>query len=173
MSGSDSSAVAAANGPVQDPGDLRPGEEIVDLPAHHDAGLYFIGRIRTPWPARSACPRQGDIAHGPLCRIAVDGRWARALTGIGRHSHLQVLYWMDQARRDAVLLSPRGAAAPSGALALRAPLRPNPIASSTVALVDVDGYVLTVRGLDCVDGTPLLDIKPVRCPMASEEPITT
>jgi len=71
-----------------------------------------------------------------------------------------VLYWMDKARRDLVLQAPRHYATQRGTFALRSPVRPNPIAASVVELVKVDGTRLTVRGLDCLDGTPLLDIKP-------------
>ena len=84
-----------------------------------------------------------------------------ALDGIEDHAELQVLYWMHEARRDLVRLSPRHGDR-RGPFALRAPTRPNPIASSIVALVARDGGVLTVRGLDCLDRTPLLDIKPWR-----------
>ena len=73
---------------------------------------------------------------------------------------LQILYWMHLSRRDAVLQNPDFGARAIGTFALRSPLRPNPVASSLVRLIGIDGPVLTVRGLDCVDGTPLVDIKP-------------
>jgi tRNA (Thr-GGU) A37 N-methylase len=57
---------------------------------------------------------------------------------------------------------PRLSGRPSGTFALRSPARPNPIASSVVELVSVEGNVVTVRGLDCLDGTPLIDLKPAR-----------
>lgn len=139
---------------------LRPGEEVVSLPGPYDAGLWFIGRIHTPWPRREDCPRRGDDQAGPDCILEVDPRWERALAGLEAKDHIQVLYWMDQARRDAVLQSRHGAEAPVGTFALRSPVRPNPIASSVVRLIRIDGHKVHVRGLDCVDGTPLLDIKP-------------
>ena len=67
---------------------------------------------------------------------------------------------MDKARRDLVLQSPRHCATQRGTFALRSPVRPNPIAASVVKLVKVEGTRLTVIGLDCLDGTPLVDIKP-------------
>jgi tRNA-Thr(GGU) m(6)t(6)A37 methyltransferase TsaA len=144
---------------------LRPGEATVEVEDAAQAALYFIGRIRTPWPTREQCPRSGDLA-GPLCRIEIAEPWPRALAGIERHERLQVLYWMHLARRDLVLQNPRGTGAPQGTFALRSPLRPNPIASSIVALERVEGATLLVRGLDCVDGTPLIDLKPEYCPRA-------
>ncbi len=147
---SDQSHDGARHGEVISPG---------ALPA--DATLCFIGRVETPWRSRSDCPRQGDAVAGPLCRLLVDDRWIPALEGVERLDALQVLYWMFEARRDLVRLSPRHAT-PRGPFALRAPTRPNPIASSLVTLVERRGGTLIVRGLDCVDGTPLLDIKPWR-----------
>jgi tRNA (Thr-GGU) A37 N-methylase len=67
---------------------------------------------------------------------------------------------MHQARRDLVLQAPSGAGTTTGTFALRSPVRPNPIASAIVELVEIDGAILWVRGLDCLDGTPLLDLKP-------------
>ncbi len=146
---------------------IRPGEVAVRLPDATDAGVYFIGRIRTPWLSRRDCPRRGDPVGGPICAIEVDARWIEALTGIEAHPRLQVLYWMHQARRDLVLQTPR-AAGLIGTFALRSPVRPNPIASSVVALVERSGAILRVRGLDCLDGTPLIDLKPDRTGTAAQ-----
>ena len=140
---------------------IRPGEIAVPLPDQTDAGLYFIGRIRTPWLTRKHCPRRGDL-DGPVCTIEVDARWADALTGIETHPRLQVLYWMHEARRDLVLQRPKSSGVTHATFALRSPVRPNPIASSVVVLVERSGTSLKVRGLDCIDGTPLIDLKPER-----------
>jgi tRNA (adenine37-N6)-methyltransferase len=140
---------------------LRPGEETVPLPAASDAGVYFIGAIRTPWTQRSMCPKRGTL-DGPICRLVIEERWHLALRDIGRHARLQVLYWMHLSRRDLVLQTPLRTMQTTGTFALRSPVRPNPIASSVVALVDVQDCTILVRGLDCLDGTPLIDIKPDR-----------
>jgi tRNA-Thr(GGU) m(6)t(6)A37 methyltransferase TsaA len=139
-------------------GDLRPGEVAVDLPPQTDAGLYFIGTIRTPWQTRQECPKRGS-PDGPVCTIVVDERWREGLTGLAGHQRVQVLYWMHGARRDLTLQTPFGKET-RGTFALRSPVRPNPIASSLVELVAIDGVSLQVRGLDCLDGTPLIDLKP-------------
>jgi tRNA (adenine37-N6)-methyltransferase len=144
---------------------LRPGEETVELAGAPRAELHFIGRILTPWATRRDCPRSGDLS-GPLCRVEIAEPWRRALIGIERQERLQLLYWMHLARRDLVLQNPHGDGATQGTFALRSPLRPNPIGSSIVALQRVEGATLFVRGLDCVDGTPLIDIKPEYCPRA-------
>ena len=140
----------------------RTGELEVALPERTDARLVFIGRIRTPFATRDDCPRQGSL-EGPVCRIEVDEPWRPGLKGLERYARVEVLYWMDQARRDLVQQSPKSDALATGVFALRSPLRPNPIATSLVELVGIEPGALLVRGLDCIDGTPLLDIKPDRC----------
>lgn len=146
----------------RDAAQLRAGEEVTELPEPRDAALLFIGRIETPWATRAACPRRGDPEHGPDCTIVLDPRWRPALQGLAAGDRLQLLYWMHRARRDLVVQAPRSRDGTLGTFALRSPNRPNPIASSSVRLVAIDGDRLTVRGLDCVSGTPLLDIKPDR-----------
>lgn len=138
---------------------IREGEVAVPLPEKTDAGVYFIGRIRTPWTRRDQCPknaRESDAA----CTIEVDPRFAAGLQGVESCSHLLVLYWMNRSRRDLVLQAPRSYRELHGTFSLRSPARPNPIAVSVVALREVSGNRLSVAGLDCLDGTPLIDIKP-------------
>ena len=144
---------------MDDPYGIRPGEQAVALPETFDAQVYFIGRIRTPWRTRDDCPKNARESDA-VCTIEVDPRWTTALTGIETCSHLLVLYWMDRARRDLVLQAPRHYREPRGTFALRSPVRPNPIAASVVRLTKVDGTHLSVVGLDCLDGTPLIDLKP-------------
>ena len=84
---------------------LRPGEVAVALPPHADAGVYFIGTIRTPWRTRGECPKRGS-PDGPICSIEIDERWRAALTDLADHRRIQVLYWMHRARRDLVLQTP-------------------------------------------------------------------
>jgi tRNA-Thr(GGU) m(6)t(6)A37 methyltransferase TsaA len=126
-----------------------------------DAVLVFIGEIRTPWNSRQGCPRQGQ-ADGPVCEIVVVEPWDEALEGIERYPQLEVLYWLHRARRDLVLQSAQRDPTPRGTFSLRSPVRPNPIGSSVVTLERREGRRLWVRGLDCLNGTPLLDIKPER-----------
>src|SRR5690349_6067709 len=110
--------------------DIRGGEVVVTLPESFDAGLYFIGRIRTPWTQRSECPKNPREGADTLCRIEVDPRWTGALAGIESCTHIIVLYWMDKARRDLTLQAPRHQGTQRGTFTLRSPVRPNPIALS-------------------------------------------
>ncbi len=139
--------------------DARAGEQRVPPPQSFDAGLHFIGRIRTPWRHLAECPKNGGEAEA-VCAIELDPRYALGLKDVETCSHLIVLYWMDQAPRDLILQKPRHYGEPHGVFALRSPARPNPIAISVVELCGIDGTSLKVRGIDCLDGTPLLDIKP-------------
>ena len=138
---------------------IRDGEIAVELPKNFDASLYFIGRIRTPWKTREECPKNARESDA-VCTNEVDPRWAAALTGVESCTHLVVLYWMNRSRRDLVLQVPRHYGVGRGTFALRSPARPNPIAMSVVRLVGIDGTKLSVVGLDCLDDTPLIDIKP-------------
>ena len=141
--------------------ETRAAERAIEWPDATDAGLIFIGRIRTPWTSRMDCPRQGRH-DGPTCRIEIFETWTTALEGITDYDRLEILYWLHRSRRDLVLQSPRNDGKTRGTFALRSPVRPNPIGTSIVRLIGVEGSTLLVRGLDCLDGTPLLDIKPDR-----------
>ena len=138
---------------------IRDGEVAIDLPETFDASLYFIGRIRTPWTRREDCPKNARESDA-ICTLAIDPRWAPALKNVESCTHLVVLYWMNRSRRDLVLQVPRHDGVARGTFALRSPARPNPIAMSVVRLVGIAGTTLSVVGLDCLDGTPLVDIKP-------------
>jgi tRNA (adenine37-N6)-methyltransferase len=152
--------------------EIRANEVAVESQSHDDAWLSFIGRIGTPWTDRLECPRQGR-SEGPVCRIEIFPPWVEALDGIERYSRLEVLYWLHQSRRDLVRQSPANDGTTFGTFAIRSPVRPNPIGTSIVELVAREGAVLLVRGLDCLDGTPLIDLKPDRTlfkPIAPPQP---
>jgi tRNA-Thr(GGU) m(6)t(6)A37 methyltransferase TsaA len=138
---------------------VRPGEISAPLPDNFDGGLYFIGRIHTPWKRREDCPKNARESDAE-CRIEVDAHWAAALSGLETCSHIIVLYWMDQARRDLVFQVPAHYGTGRGTFALRSPARPNPIALSVARLLGIHGPQVRVQGLDCLDNTPLLDLKP-------------
>jgi tRNA (Thr-GGU) A37 N-methylase len=84
-----------------------------------------------------------------------------------------VIYWLHQSRRDLVHQSPASDAKTHGTFALRSPVRPNPLGTSIAKLVGIEGNIVLVQGLDCLDGTPLVDLKPDRCqftPVAPPQP---
>lgn len=152
--------------------EIRKGEVAVDSPSPTDAGLVFIGRIHTPWTDRMKTPRQGRH-DGPVCRIEIFEPWIAALKGLDRFSQIEVIYWLHESRRDLVLESPASDENLHGTFSLRSPVRPNPLGTSIAKLVGIDGAMVLVRGLDCLDGTPLIDLKPDRCqftPIAPPQP---
>jgi tRNA-Thr(GGU) m(6)t(6)A37 methyltransferase TsaA len=142
--------------------EIRPSEIAVVPPPPTDAGLVFIGRIRTPWTSRMETPRQGRL-DGPICRLELFEPWIAALAGLERYERAEIIYWLHLSRRDLVLQSPASNGIAHGTFSLRSPVRPNPLGTSIVAVVGIEGNTVLVRGLDCLDGTPLLDIKPDRC----------
>ncbi|HRO13269.1 tRNA (N6-threonylcarbamoyladenosine(37)-N6)-methyltransferase TrmO [Amaricoccus sp.] len=148
---------------------LRPLEVATDRPLRVDAALTFIGVIRTPWKTRDECPKQGDREAGPECRLEFEAPWGEALDGIERYTTLEVLYWLHRSRRDLIHQAPAHAGGTRGTFALRSPIRPNPIGTSMVRLLRREGSTLVVRGLDCLDGTPLVDVKPDRCRLEPAE----
>ena len=139
--------------------EIRKAEVAVALPVATDAGLVFIGRIRTPFTSLAACPKNVGQSTA-LGRIELDPRYAPGLKDVSLFSHLHVFYWMHHARRDLVQQVPAHLGRARGTFALRSPVRPNPIALAAVELLQAEADALTVRGVDCLDGTPVLDIKP-------------
>jgi tRNA-Thr(GGU) m(6)t(6)A37 methyltransferase TsaA len=136
--------------------------------------LRPIGRLATPWHTIAACPRNGRQPEPPpLCHAEVFAEFIPGLDGLAGFSHLLLFYWFDQAPPPAMLLTPPFDGQPRGIFATRAPARPNPIGLSVVAF---DGFaapgLLKVRYLDCLDGTPLIDIKPY-LPTTDAEPDAT
>jgi tRNA (adenine37-N6)-methyltransferase len=142
--------------------EIRDAETAVTPPPATDAGLVFVGRIRTPWTSRLTTPRQGRL-DGPLCRIEIFEPWVPALDGLEGYERIEVIYWLHLSRRDLVRQSPANDGTARGTFSLRSPVRPNPLGTSVVRLVRIECATVLVRGLDCLDGTPLLDIKPDRC----------
>jgi tRNA-Thr(GGU) m(6)t(6)A37 methyltransferase TsaA len=152
--------------------EIRPGEIAVDAPPPTDAGLVYIGRIRTPWTSRMETPRRGR-PDGPICQIEVFEPWVRALEGLAQYERIEVIYWLHLSRRDLVLQSPASDGVTRGTFSIRSPVRPNPLGTSIAHLVGIEGAIVSVRGMDCLDGTPLLDLKPDRTmftPIAPPQP---
>jgi tRNA-Thr(GGU) m(6)t(6)A37 methyltransferase TsaA len=106
-------------------------------------------------------PRFGNFAN-EISEIIVDEEFTGALKGIDDYSHVIIVYWMDKVKGYAIQHRPQGN--PNvpivGIFACRCPQRPNPIAITTVRLVGHEGNKIKVKGLDILDGTPIIDIKP-------------
>jgi tRNA-Thr(GGU) m(6)t(6)A37 methyltransferase TsaA len=121
-----------------------------------------IGRVSSPLTSRAGAPRQGDEG-APEAIIVIDADVAAALTGVEAGADYLVLTWLHEADRGALAVHPRGDVTrpEAGVFATRSPDRPNPIGLHRVRIVAVDGTSLRVRGLEAIDGTPVVDLKPV------------
>lgn len=124
-----------------------------------DAQLVFLGEIRTPWTDRAKCPKNSaeSTATG---RIVLKPHYRAGLASLQTVSHVIVLTWLDRSSRDVIALVPPTDIARHGVFATRAPDRPNPIGLTVSEVVEIHEDGLTVAGVDVLDGTPVIDIKP-------------
>ncbi|MFZ6030799.1 MAG: tRNA (N6-threonylcarbamoyladenosine(37)-N6)-methyltransferase TrmO [Chloroflexota bacterium] len=120
--------------------------------------LTPIGIIHSPYKERGSAPRQGRLSDNELV-LEVFPQFAAALKGITHTSHIIVLYWGDRADRQVLQSKTPFSDAPVGVFASRSPNRPNPIAFCVADLLRQEDNCLIVRGVDALDGSPLLDIK--------------
>jgi tRNA-Thr(GGU) m(6)t(6)A37 methyltransferase TsaA len=118
-----------------------------------------IGYVRSPYKEKMDAPRQGRLSD-TVSEIVIDEQYLPGLGDIEKKSHLIILSWFDRADRTVLRATPPHEKIEHGVFATRSPNRPNPIAFSVVDLLGRDGNILQVRGLDALDGTPIVDIKP-------------
>ena len=121
-----------------------------------------IGTVESPLTDREAAPKQGDEG-APEAWLVFEPRLEAALDGIAVGDDLLVLTWLDRARRDVLRVRPRGDPARSeqGVFSTRSPDRPNPIGLHRVTVAAIDGRRVRVRDLEALDGTPIVDVKPL------------
>jgi tRNA-Thr(GGU) m(6)t(6)A37 methyltransferase TsaA len=124
--------------------------------------LVPIGTVESSLTDLAAAPKQGDEG-APEAWLVFDARVTEALDGIAAGDELLVLTWLDRARRDVLRVHPRGNPAnpEQGVFNTRSPDRPNPIGLHRVTVLAIDGARLRVRDLEALDGTPIVDLKPV------------
>jgi tRNA-Thr(GGU) m(6)t(6)A37 methyltransferase TsaA len=121
-----------------------------------------IGTVASPLTDPADAPKQGDEG-APDAWIVLEPRVVEGLRGIEPGHDLIVLTWLDRARRDVLSVHPRGdvSRARQGVFATRSPDRPNPIGLHRVEVLSTDGPRVQVRNLEALDGTPVVDLKPV------------
>lgn len=143
-------------------GEERLARDPAALPA--DAGVVFIGRIRSPWVDRAECPKNMAAAREANrgATVEIDELYRAGLAGLEAFSHLALLTWLDHAPRDLIVQRPRHSTEPRGVFALRSPARPNPIGLHVVGMASLDAErgLIGIDAIDVLDGTPLLDVKP-------------
>ena len=121
--------------------------------------LEPIGVIHTPYHRREDIPRQGRLSS-ELCEIEVFPQFAPALKDIEQCTHLFVIFWLHLGDRGRLTATPPHDGKEHGVFATRSPSRPNPLALDIVVLLEVKENRLRVLGMDALDGSILLDIKP-------------
>ena len=121
-----------------------------------------VGWVESPLTDRAQAPRQGDEGAPPAW-LAFDAEVADAIRDIRPGTEILVLTWLDRARRDVLVTRPRDdpERAPLGVFSTRSADRPNPIGLHRVEVIAVEGRRVLVHGLEAIDGTPLVDVKPV------------
>ena len=123
------------------------------------AELHFIGRIETPYQHLKDCPRNVE-PDGPVCKLVLFPEYADGALGMDISRKLMVLYWFEKVNRSKLTGTSGKTGKHGGVFAMRSPYRPNPIAVAVVKIEKIEGATIYVRGLDCLDNTPLLDLKP-------------
>jgi tRNA-Thr(GGU) m(6)t(6)A37 methyltransferase TsaA len=121
-----------------------------------------IGTVESPLTDLASAPKQGDEG-APDAWLVFEPAVLDALEGIRPGDEVIVLTWLHRARRDVLRVHPRGdpSRAEQGVFSTRAPHRPNPIGLHPVEIVSMDGGRVRVRNLEALDGTPIVDLKPV------------
>jgi tRNA (adenine37-N6)-methyltransferase len=122
--------------------------------------LNAIGVIHSPHQGAAGTPVQAALAAGVPGTVEVFPEYAAGLRDLDGFERIWLVYWFDRARPAQLVVTPYLDTTPRGLFATRAPCRPNPIGLSAVRLVRIEGSVLRVEGLDILDKTPLLDVKP-------------
>lgn len=124
--------------------------------------LRVIGRVESTLVDPAAAPKQAHEG-APQAWLVFDGAMADGLADLRAGDQVLVLTWLDRARRDVLVVHPRDdpAAPETGVFSTRSADRPNPIGIHETAILAVDGTRVLVEQLEAVDGTPIVDVKPV------------
>ena len=126
-----------------------------------DAGLIFVGRVRSRLKTLDQCPNQGSEG-APTARLEINPHFQSALNGIKPGSKIVILTWFDQADRTALQVHPRGNPNNplTGVFLTRSPNRPNPVGLHEVRVIaTVEDGILVAEPLEALDNTPIIDIK--------------
>jgi len=127
-----------------------------------DYGITPVGYVRSSLTNRKNAPRQGSEG-APEAWIELLSEFSDGLLGMESGAEIWVFTWLHQARRETLQVYPRGDRANllTGVFFTRSPDRPNPIGLHRTTIVEVDGKQIKVANIEAIDGTPIVDIKPV------------
>ena len=132
------------------------------MPERGSCEVRAVGRVTSPLTDAAAAPRQGDEG-APEASIEFHPGVLEALAGVEPGNRVVLLTWLDRADREVLTVHPRGDSgrARAGVFATRSQHRPNPIGLHPVEVLAIEGSRMRVSGLEALDGTPVLDVKPV------------
>ena len=122
--------------------------------------LHPIGVVRSPYTSTSEVPKGLGAKHEMEGTIEIQPELEKGLEDIEGFSHLYVIWIFDRAEASELVAYPPSDTRPHGVFATRSPQRPNPVGLTVVELLGRDGSRLRVRGVDMLDGTPVVDLKP-------------
>jgi len=124
-----------------------------------------IGRVESVLTDRDAAPKQGDEG-APDAWLVFEPAVAEGIRNLTAGTDVLLLTWLDRARRDVLVVHPRGdlTRPPEGVFTTRSPDRPNPVGLHRVTILAIDGLRVRVNNLEALDGTPIVDVKPVLDP---------
>ena len=122
--------------------------------------MKAIGIIHSPFKTIENMPIQPKGAQDVVGSVEVYPDFAEGLKDLEGFSHIYLIFQLHKAKQGRLIVTPFMDKTPRGVFSTRSPARPNPIGLSIVELVKREGHVLTIKGLDILDGTPLWDIKP-------------
>ncbi len=117
-----------------------------------------IGHIKTPYTELARCPNNVH-PDGPSCEIILNETYHQGLLGLEEGQYILILYWFEGVDRTLVTQEVANNQQ-KGTFALRSPHRPNPVVAAVLPIEKIEVGKITVKGLDCLSGTPLIDIKP-------------
>lgn len=126
----------------------------------NSAEVNPIGIVHSPYKVRGDAPRQGRLIPETEMEIVINEEYEAGIGDLAGVSHLFVLLWFDRADRNTLIADPPGTKVRRPVFATRSPNRPNPIGLDIGKIISVTGRIIRVAGLDALDGTPVLDIKP-------------
>ena len=119
--------------------------------------LKIIGVVHSPYKTTADAPFQGN---DKISKIEISKEYEGGLKDIEGFTHLHVFYWLHKSKGFSLIVTTPWDTISHGLFTTRSPHRPNPIGHAVVELVEQKGNILSVRGLDAIDGTPVMDIKP-------------
>ena len=121
--------------------------------------LHIIGHIHTPYQSVDECPRNVE-KNGPMAELKLKDQYQDGLLGLKPGDTIMILYWFENVDREVMHQTNCNGKGTTGTFNLRSPYRPNPIAAAERQIEKIEDGVIFVRGMDCLNGTKLLDIKP-------------